>query len=72
MEELRPMQAMYSLLWRRFRCGPGLGRPFRSTNGILQGCPLSVLFLNALMSIWCSAVDAECGEAEPQLFADDT
>lgn len=62
---LRPSRGMYKQLQRRFRCGGGCGREFRSTNGILQGCPISVLYLNALISIWIRAVSAEVPKTSP-------
>eukprot|EP00666_Eupelagonemidae_sp_cell4sb_P017954 gene17954-biopygen36641 len=55
----------------RFRVAGGVGREFRATNGILQGCPLSVALLNAAVSVWCAAVAAEVPEASPQAYADD-
>eukprot|EP00973_Karenia_brevis_P033975 4688921-Karenia_brevis.AAC.1 len=69
---LNAIRAMYSGLERRFQCGTGVGRPFNSTNGILQGCPLSVLFVNALMSVWAAAIEEEVPDAEPACFADDS
>ena len=58
-ELLRPIGAMYAGLRRRFRMGAFVGQSFRSTNGILQGCPLSVVLLNALLSVWLEAVSQE-------------
>eukprot|EP00973_Karenia_brevis_P019904 2730291-Karenia_brevis.AAC.1 len=55
----------------RFRCGPGIGQPFLKTNGLLQGCAMSVVLINALMSIWARAVTDEVTGANPDLFADD-
>ena len=40
---------MYRQIHRRFKLGRFVGEAFRSTNGILQGCPISVVLLNALM-----------------------
>ena len=47
-----------------------MGAPFQATNGILQGCPISVALLNALASIWSRAVAHET-EATPRSYADD-
>eukprot|EP00973_Karenia_brevis_P041445 5734285-Karenia_brevis.AAC.1 len=71
-EVLRPTQTMYTTLQRRLKCGQNVGAPFIATNGILQGCPLSVILLNALVSVWLEAVSAEVSKAIPQAFADDT
>ena len=66
------VRGMAKSLKRRFAIGGGLGQPFVSTNGILQGCPLSVIFLNLLVNVWAHAVKAEVPDAEPYGFADDT
>ena len=55
---LVPLQGMYDSLRRRFCLGASLGSEWTATNGILQGCPLSVFLLNALMAVWSRAVDA--------------
>eukprot|EP00973_Karenia_brevis_P093905 12419742-Karenia_brevis.AAC.1 len=56
---LAPLRDMYAGLKRRFRMNGGVGKDFIASNGILQGCPLSVILLNALMSIWAKAVESE-------------
>ena len=43
---LRAMQAMYSQLRRAFRFVGCLGQWLRATNGVLQGCPLSLVLIN--------------------------
>ncbi|CAE8729391.1 unnamed protein product, partial [Polarella glacialis] len=68
----RPLDSMYSHLRRRFRIGGAVGQEFVSINGILQGCPLSVVLLNALVSVWCHAVNNEVPDAIVDAFADDT
>ena len=67
---LRPLAAIYSSLDRRFKVGGGLGQPFRPTNGIQQGCPLSVILINLLQAVWTRAVTAET-EATITSYADD-
>ena len=47
----RGLQAMYERMKRRPKIGRYVGREFRDTNGILQGCPLSVTLLNILMTV---------------------
>eukprot|EP00973_Karenia_brevis_P013336 1810849-Karenia_brevis.AAC.1 len=69
---LSPLRSMYLRLKRRFRFAGGVGPDFVATNGIPQGCPLSVILLNALMSIWAKAVEAEVPTAECEEYADDT
>eukprot|EP00973_Karenia_brevis_P063882 8880516-Karenia_brevis.AAC.1 len=63
---------MYDNLQKRFRCGQSYGKPFHAVNGILQGCPLSVLLVNAVMTVWVNAVRQEVQRSEPQAYADDT
>ena len=67
---MRPLRAIYADLERRFKVGGGLVTPFRPTNGILQGCPLSVILINLLQAVWTRAVLAET-EADPTSYADD-
>ena len=66
---LEPLKAMYGQLQRRFKIGGCLSDAFQSTNGILQGCPLSIILLNLLMQVWCNA--AESLGADPKCYADD-
>eukprot|EP00973_Karenia_brevis_P037697 5201716-Karenia_brevis.AAC.1 len=63
---------MYAGLRRRFRVAGGVTKEFVSSNGILQGCPISVIFLNALMSVWSQAVEKEVVSSSAESYADDT
>ena len=63
---------MNSSLRRRFRFLGGVSDEFTVTNGVLQGCPLSVMLLNALLSVWCVAVATEIPVTKPFAYADDT
>ena len=49
---LRAVKAMYRQLRRAFKIMGCLGDWLRATNGILQGCPLSVVFINMLTTAW--------------------
>ena len=51
----------------RFKLASGLGKP--RNGGILQGCPLSVMFIVALYLSWCRYLSAQVG-VQPQLYAD--
>ena len=66
------MKGMYRDLSRRFKLPAGLGSPFHATNGILQGCPLSIVFLNALVSVWMTVIERDIAAAEALAYADDT
>ena len=56
-------------------CGPrlklaaGLGEPWTRDGGILQGCPLSMMFMVALYLPWCHGL-AEREGVVPQLYAE--
>ena len=45
------LKGMYDRITRRFKIGDYVGQKFKDTNGILQGCPLSVMLLNILMAV---------------------
>ena len=47
----------------------GLGEPWCRDGGILQGCPLSVVFIVALYVPWCRHLEA-LPDVKPQLYAD--
>eukprot|EP00660_Eupelagonema_oceanica_P019763 gene19763-biopygen20777 len=67
-----PLRAMYKGLRRRFRItGTAVGQEFSATNGILQGCPVSVICLNALIAVWAKAVEAEAPRVNTLAYADD-
>ena len=69
---LRPLQAMYKGLRRRFVFAGAAGSEFLATNGILQGCALSAVLLNALVSVWAKCLEQEVPEAVVDAYADDT
>ena len=54
----RALRAMYKQLRRAFKIGGALGVWWRATNGILQGCPLSVILVNVITTIWKMEVDS--------------
>ena len=53
----------------RFELASGLGEPWTRDGGILQGCPLSMMFIVALYLPWCRYLGAQAG-VQPQLYAD--
>ena len=54
---LRAARGMYRQLRRAFKILGCLGDWGQATNGILQGCPLSVIFINMLTTVWKKEVD---------------
>ena len=54
---LRALAAMYRQLRRAFRLAGALGAWWQATNGILQGCPLSVILINILTTVWKMEID---------------
>ena len=54
----RALRAMYKQLRRAFKIAGALGVWWQATNGILQGCPLSVILVNLLTTMWKWEVDS--------------
>ena len=67
-----PMQNMTQGVHRRFKSGQGLGGKWLSTNGLLQGCPLSVVTLNLVVQVWAKTLEIEIPDIIVRAFADDT
>eukprot|EP01064_Diplonema_japonicum_P018815 TRINITY_DN274_c0_g1_i12.p1 TRINITY_DN274_c0_g1~~TRINITY_DN274_c0_g1_i12.p1 ORF type:complete len:1432 (+),score=270.25 TRINITY_DN274_c0_g1_i12:1996-6291(+) len=67
---LRALEGMYKGLRRRFRYATGVGEEFTTTNGILQGCPISIIMINALLAVLMRSVEERTG-AETLSYADD-
>ena len=68
---LSGLKAIYGQLRRQFKVGGLVGSCFASSNGRLQGCPLSVLLLNMYIETWCRTIKATVPEARPRGYADD-
>ena len=68
---LAALKGMYRQLRRRWKTGPMIGRSFESTNGIIQGCAISVLLLNIFASTWAAAVHEHVPGSRPKAYADD-
>eukprot|EP00973_Karenia_brevis_P067161 9339367-Karenia_brevis.AAC.1 len=69
---MRPLRSMYGQLRRRFKILGGVGDEFVCTNGILQGCPISVILVNALMAVWARHVEDRVPGSIAEAYADDT
>ena len=55
-----PGGRMYKQLRRAVKVAGGLKLWWRATNGILQGCPLSVILVNVLTTVWKWDIDSLC------------
>ena len=65
------MKHMYTNLQSYFRVPGGVSPAFRFACGILQGCSLSVVFMNLIISVCARAIEAQTS-ALPRAFADDS
>ena len=54
---LRAVPGMYRQLRRAFKVLGCLGDWLQASNGILQGCPFSVVFINMLTTVWKRGID---------------
>ena len=54
----RAMETMYGQLVRAFEFARGPGSLWKATNGIHQGCPLSIVLINALIVVWKTKMDS--------------
>ena len=53
----------------RFKLAAGLGVAWKRDGGILQGCPLSMVFIVAFYTPWCRHLESQT-DISPQLYAD--
>ena len=68
---LQPLRGMYRELRRKFVMAGHARKEFVASNGVIQGCPLSVLLLNLLMNTWARSVKAGTTTAMLEVSADD-
>ena len=61
--------SFHSQVRLRFKLAAGLGEPWCRDGGILQGCPLGMVFIVALYVPWCRHLDALL-DVKPQLYTD--
>ena len=54
---LRASAGFYDLLHRRMKLGQHIGPPFCDTNSVLQGCSLSMLWVNLLVTVWARRME---------------
>lgn len=66
-----PLSAMYSSLRRVFKLRGSCGPWWVANNGLLQGCPLSMIGLNAVGSSILEIEQVRCPEVVARTYADD-
>ena len=52
------MEGMFRDLRRAFKVNGCVGQFMGATNGILQGCALSTILVNVIMTIWMKEIDS--------------
>eukprot|EP00666_Eupelagonemidae_sp_cell4sb_P018005 gene18005-biopygen14326 len=57
---IAPLRTMYARLRRRFRIAGAVGEEFSATQGLLEGCPISVCGCTAMLSVLSNAIETEC------------
>ena len=62
----QPLLFMYQNMQRTCRVGAACSEFFHAQSGIIQGCSMSVLILNAIMSVWVWWTKREVGDAALQ------
>ena len=68
---VNPLKAIYSSLHRVFRLRGSCGHWWFANNGLLQGCPLSMIGLNAVVSCILEIASIQCPEVVARTYADD-
>ena len=68
---LRALTGFYDAHHKYFKIDGFYAKKFKAANGILQGCPLSMLLLVSMVTTWLEAVRNSVPTATPKSFADD-
>ena len=68
---MAPLKALYSNLQRVFRLRGACSAYWQASNGLLQGCPLSMLGLNALVGVILEVSSVSCPRLIARSYADD-
>ena len=67
----RPYIGMLRSATRRFKLGKHLDQAQPIYGGILQGCPLSMISMNAVINIWLHVVSSQAPQSFPRAYVDD-
>ena len=68
---LLPMQALYRDLWRVFKLRGACSSWWTAANGLIQGCPLSMIGLNSLVGVVLEVNVVACPSIVGRAYADD-
>lgn len=66
-----PLKALYANLKRVFNLKGTCGDFWKATNGLVQGCPLSMIGLNSLVAVVLEIAQIKCPEVVARAYADD-
>ena len=67
----RALNGFYKQHHKYFKLEGSFDTPFRPSNGIIQGCPLSMLLLTSMVSAWCEFCMVQLPQSQPRSYADD-
>jgi hypothetical protein len=67
----RALNGFYKQHHKYFKLEGSFDTPFRPSNGIIQGCPLSMLLLTSMISAWCEFCMVQLPQSQPRSYADD-
>ena len=68
---INPLKSMYDSLHRVFRLRGSCGPWWIAKNGLLQGCPLSMIASNSVVSTVLEVAQVKCPEVIGRTYADD-
>ena len=67
----RTLDNFYRNHYKMFKIDGQYDQPFVPTNGIIQGCPLSMLILTSLTACWHESINITGDNLHPRSYADD-
>ena len=67
----KALDGFYSSRVKHFRLERHYDEPLRPANGLVQGCPLSMLVLSSMVSCWHEHLQASLPGVVPKSYADD-
>ena len=66
-----PLRHLYANMHRVFKLRGACGNYWTSSNGLVQGCPLSMIGLNAIIGVILEIADQTCPDLIARSYADD-